>query len=357
MRAADELIWSCWKTAWTHLHTGDPPAAPIPYLEAEFAASATPHDGAPPGIRPGDADELLKNHIALLPIQVIALPSTCTRRPWWLIVAAHETGHLVQDQLALVPDTALALERDAGDDADQWGTWARELFADAFSVLMAGPAAIWAIAELEMQADLNHLSAGVSLYPPPLVRVEVANEVARQARITGYEPGFPPTPHDDLTARLMTRAPSVAAALLALLGGSAQEPNALGSQTADAFKAGGQIAIWRDNLLSNEAPLTERSLSAARFCACAGVAAWQGIARDVAARQRLTGTDLGQPDLLAQADRLAERVLLALPDCREPGTRAAPAEAPARGADGGEISSHLATQIFDGMLHDERGYR
>lgn len=355
VRAADELIWSCWKTAWTHLGTGETPAAPIPYLEAEFAASATPRDRVPQGIRPGDADELLKKHIALLPIPVIALPSACTRRPWWLIVAAHETGHLVQDQLTLVQDTVLDLERNAGDDADLWGTWGPELFADAFSVLLAGPAAIWAIAELEMRADLNYLPAGLSLYPPPLVRVEVANEVARQAGITGYDPGFPPAPHDDQIARLVAHAPSVATTLLGLLSGSGQEPNALGTQTADAFKPGGSIAIWRDNLLSNETPLTERSQSGARFCACAGVAAWQGIARDVAARQRLTGTDLGEPELLAEADRLAERVLLALPDCAEPATRAA---ARARKAAGeGEISNYLARQIFEGMLHDEGEYR
>jgi hypothetical protein len=354
VRAADELIWSCWKTAWTHLRTGEPPAAPIPYLEAEFAASATPRDRLPQGIRPGDADEPLKKHIALLPIPVIALPSACTRRPWWLIVAAHETGHLVQDQLTLVQDTVVDLERNAGDDAGLWGTWGQELFADAFSVLLAGPAAIWAIAELEMRADINYLPAGVSLYPPPLVRVEVANEVARQVGITGYDPGFPPTPHDDQIARLIAHAPSVASALLGLLGSAGQAPNALGTQTADAFKPGGSIAIWRDNLLSNETPLTERSLSAARFCACAGVAAWQGIARDVAARQRLMGTDLGEPELLAEADRLAERVLLALPDCREPTTRAA---GPARMAAGEEISNYLARQIFEGMLRNEREYR
>ena len=80
--------------------------------------------------------------------------------------------------------------------------------------------------------------------------------------------------------------------------------------------------------------------------------AWQEIAGEVAVRQRLTATDLGDPELLAQSDRLAERVLLALPDCGEPGTRAAPAETPAEE----EVSDYLARQIFDGMLRNERGY-
>ena len=303
VRAADELIWSCWKTAWTHLRPGEPPpSAPIPYLEAEFAASATPREKVPQGIRPGDADEPLKKHISLLPIPVIALPSACARRPWWLIVAAHETGHLVQDQLTLVPDTVRDLERNSGDDADLWGTWGRELFADAFSVLLAGPAAIWAIAELEMRADLNQLCAG-SAYPPPLVRVEVANEVARQAGIADYDPGFPPMPHDDQIAQLVAHAPAVATALLGLLGGSGHEPNGLGTQTADAFsEPGGSIAIWRDNLLSNE-DTAHRTQPACRPILCLRfyVAAWLGIARDVAARQRLGGTDLGEPELLAEA--------------------------------------------------------
>jgi len=100
LRAADELTWSCWKTAFTVL-AGEPaalPAAPIPYLAPQFPAFATPRADPPPGLRPG-ADDLLRRHIEQLPIPVIGLPPACQRRPWWLIVAAHEASHHVQFEL------------------------------------------------------------------------------------------------------------------------------------------------------------------------------------------------------------------------------------------------------------------
>jgi hypothetical protein len=102
LRAADELTWSCWKTALAGLR-GDAglalPAAPIPYLAPQFAASATPRTDPPPDLRPG-ADDLLRRHIERLPVPVIGLPPACARRPWWLIVAAHEASHHVQFEIS-----------------------------------------------------------------------------------------------------------------------------------------------------------------------------------------------------------------------------------------------------------------
>jgi hypothetical protein len=350
VRAADELIWSCWKTAWTRLGEGGltvkPPAAPIPYIEATFAASATPRDHVPRDIKPGDDDELLKRHVDQLPITVIALPPGCARRPWWLIIAAHEAGHLVQDEMGLTEATACQLEAAAlgasGGDrelADQWRTWGRELFADAFSVLLAGPAATWAISELEMRADLNYQPAkGISLYPPPLIRVAVANEVARLAGIPEYDPGFPLAARDDLVERLLPCVPGVAAALASLAGGSGRPLSSLGLEAAGAFQPGQRIAIWRDSLLGHRQPLTEHTLSAARLCASAGVAAWQLIA------------DRGPNDLdwPAQANQLAGRLLGAIVDCGEDGTRAT---RPAT-ADAGAPASGIARQIFADMVRD-----
>jgi len=349
VRAADEVIWSCWKTAWTRLAEGGPPAAPIPYLEARFTASAMPCDSAPRGIKPGDGDELLRRHIDLLPIPVIALPPACTRRPWWLIVAAHEAGHLFQAEARLTAATAARVEAaaldpcdaDAGNEAgdadgageegdelaDRWGTWAREVFADAFAVLLTGPAAIWAIAELEMRADLGHVPEGVSLYPPPLVRVAVANEVARQAGLPGYDPGFPPTPatRDKRLGRLMNAAPAVAGAILGLTGPSGRELKSLGTEAANAFLPDKRIEVWRDALLGDGPPRTEHGLSAARFCASAGVAAWQRIAAELSDTElrdtELRDTELRDTELRDRAARLAARLLRALPDCGEAGER------------------------------------
>lgn len=105
LKAADEVVWSCWKTAFTvlgtggsdagQIGTGEIPAAPIPYLAPQFSASATPRADPPDGLRPGQ-DDLLRAHVERLPVPVVGLPPLASRRPWWLILTAHETSHHVQ---------------------------------------------------------------------------------------------------------------------------------------------------------------------------------------------------------------------------------------------------------------------
>ena len=315
LRAADELTWSCWKTALTSLGVakGDLPAAPIPYLAPQFAASATPRTDPPPDLRPGRKDDLLIRHVEKLPIPVIALPPACERRPWWLILAAHEASHHVQfESPGLQARTQEAVTDALGDDAGDWLPWCRELFADTAAVLLTGPATLWAIEELEMRDAPGLLVAPSGSYPPPLVRLAVARAVADQAGL----PARVPNNADGVTAdgkarRLLASVPRVAGALLNLRAETDGKLRSLASTTLRGYDDG-LIAGWEDQLLGLSEPVPEQGLAAARFCAAGSVAAWELV------------TAMDSEDAMDKsAQRLAARVLAVLPDCREPGTRAA----------------------------------
>jgi hypothetical protein len=336
LRAADELTWSCWKTAFQALSgVSRPPAAPIPYLAPQFSAFATPRTDPPPELRPG-TDELLRKHIEQLPIPVIGLPPSCQRRPWWLIVAAHETSHHVQFEQAgleeLTQEQIVAAARSVTGNmelAEGWLPWCRELFADACSVLLTGSAAIWAIAELEMRSDVGLRKSPSGSYPPPLVRLAVARAVAERVGLpTGEQvlPAFLDSDQgDDWIARLLASATAVADALLDLKTNEGRELRFLGAATRRACDEG-VIEGWRKELLGAEDPLPEQELDAARFCAAATVDAWRSLAGQWIAAQAMTAAEPGgDPELTRAAERLAARVLKVLPDCREPGTRAAAA--------------------------------
>jgi hypothetical protein len=335
LQAADEVVWSCWKTAFTALGE-QAPAAPVPYLAPRFNASATPRTDHPDGLRPG-ADDLLRRHIEKLPIPVVGLPPLCARRPWWLILTAHETAHHVQfeagDLERRTQERVVAAVRDAtGDDqaAEKWRPWCRELFADACSVLLTGPAAIWAVRELETRAPAAMRTSPSLTYPPPLVRLAIACEVARRAGLPAES--VVEAPDDEELRLLLDAVPEVAGALLAITSAADRPLRDLAEATVKASAARGGIAGWRAELLSDAGPVPRETLDAARFCAAAGVTAWQYLIEDEA------------HDPQAQ-DRLARRLRDILPQCREPGTRSAPTAPDAAG-----ITRQFVTDLYEGDI-------
>lgn len=322
LRAADEVIWSCWKTALKNL--GAAPEfyvpAPLAYLSPQFAASTTHRAVYPSDLRP-DLHKVFADHVRQLSIPVIALPPGCQRRPWWLVVAAHEVGHHVQWTLKLEDATKKAINGKLGDGrARRWVNWHPELFADACAVLLAGPAFIWAIAELETRPAPPPGKIQFSQYPPPVLRLAVARAVAELAGIE--EPQHSPinggvagpashaSDGDQELSELAYCVPAVAEALLELTHDSGRNLRTLGAATARAYNQG-IISYWQGALLSPRKPIPEQDLSAARFCTAGSVAAWQALA----VRE---GTDLQLANWTAS---LAEQVLGVLPDCAEPGTR------------------------------------
>jgi len=332
LRAADQVVWSCWKTAFTAL--GEPlPAAPIPYLAPQFSASATPRTDPPEGLRPG-LDDLLRKHVEQLPVAAVGLPPVCCRRPWWVILTAHETGHHVQFESSgleeLAQDQVVAAAYAATGDielAEAWRPWCRELFADAFSVLLTGPAAIWAVGELETRTTPGMRRSPSGSYPPPLVRLAVLREVARQAGFPADDAGEPAPDDDERLRQLLNCVPDIAAALLGLKSAAGKPLHAAGGQAAMAYAPSGSVPVWEAELLGAADPVPRQTLPAARFCAAGGVQAWQRIA--------------GQADGLA-IDRLAGRLRTVLPLCGEPGARAEGA-----GWDATDVTRQFAADLYE----------
>lgn len=334
LEAADEVIWSCWKTAITAL--GEPPsAAPIPYLSAQFSAYTTPRTDPPEGLRPG-MDDLLRKHVDQLPVATVALSPVCCRRPWWLIVIAHEVSHHVQfespglEQMTQeqVVGAAYAVTGDA-ELAEAWRPWSRELFADACSVLLVGPAAIWAVGELETRTPAGMTRSPSGSYPPPLLRLAMLHAAANLAGLPPWEAGQAEEqapPRDDRLRRLLACVPDVAAALLALKSASGQPLHSVGRQAVAAYATGGSVSGWESELLGVHDPVPRQTLDAARFCAAAGVHAWQR-----------SGTREGA------ADWLSGRLRAVLPLCREPGARGGGGAPP----DAGALTRRFAADLYE----------
>jgi hypothetical protein len=328
--AADEVIWSCWKTALMSLGAGPEFDVPVPlaYLSPQFAASATRRTHFPAGLRP-QVDNILKDHVRQLPIPVVALPLMCQRRPWWLVVAAHEVGHQIQFEFPeLAGRTQEALD-------EPWCRWHQELFADACAVLLAGPAVIWAITELETRpapAPGEILESG---YPPPLVRLAVVRAIAERAfserdvaRFASSSPG------DTGFKALLDDVPAVADALLGLTARGGRQLRGLATVTARAYETG-DISDWQRQLLGEDEPVPERSLGAARFCAAGSVAAWQSLASQ----------DVSVQKFAARTADLAGQVLGVLPKCAERGTRGGSSGLDTK-AQAENLAERLAADLF-----------
>lgn len=334
--AADEVVWSCWKTAFTAL-SATVPAAPLPYLSPLYSATATPRTDPPPDLRPGQ-DDLLKKLVECLPIAAIGFPPVSCRRPWWLILGAHEASHHVQFECdgleALTRERVVAGAFRAVKDvelSEMWEPWCRELFADACSVLLVGPAAIWAVSELETRTEPGMRKSPSGSYPPPLVRLAVLRAVADKAAIPVPEQAVaglrdPDPGAGDELRQLLDAVPDVADALLGLEPAPGRALKSLADPTADAYALDGSVPAWRSELLGADKPLPQERLDAARFCVAAGVDAWQ----------RFGGQD-------GVAERLAVRLRDLLPRCREPGKRAA-----GLARDAGQITQQLVDELYPG---------
>jgi len=143
-----------------------------------------------------------------MPLPAIAIPAWSVREAWWLATVARETGVLIGREfvprgggqsgqsaaeqrlgLDLTPAIAAApvpREGALGPDvlaelADDWRRWREDAFADAYSVLMIGDAALWAASELEHTTAESFLggsgSSGTGM--PPVVRLALLDALVR----------------------------------------------------------------------------------------------------------------------------------------------------------------------------------
>ncbi|RKT54385.1 hypothetical protein [Saccharothrix australiensis] len=180
LRAADEVTRSCWQEPFVAADLA-PPTGPLCFVDGASAGHSVRRCPVPSDFRVA-GDDPLAAFVAELPVPLVALPENATREAWWLVVTAHETGHHVQHDLGLTVPVVEALASAAPPGLGrEWSTWSGEVFADAFSVLMVGEAAGWAVGELAF-GSTGHLLRPVGAYPAPVVRLALLGEVLRGAR-------------------------------------------------------------------------------------------------------------------------------------------------------------------------------
>jgi hypothetical protein len=351
LRGVDEVIRSCW--AEPFLRTGrQPPTGPLAYLDPGYDPTATPRVSVPSDLRAA-GDDVIGQFIRELPIPVVALPAVSVAEPWWLVVAAHETGHHVQ--LDLLPDldqvtrNALrtALSTAPGDDelALAWAGWGREVFADTWATVCVGPGAAWAVEELQHARPSRLVITPVpgDRYPPPAVRTALLGELARCAGAADPGPGAAEVGQwlETMAAGQVSEAArALVARHLAVVPRAAQTLvdlpvdgiplREVAGWTATRFSADGPVRRWAVQLTRLQPVIPGRGdLAAARQGIAAGVLAYQDAARagdSVLGRLRANLPALlascGPPGVLAAgpaekagalADRLAE-LLLAVGD-------------------------------------------
>lgn len=201
LRAADEVIWSAWQPVTLRgpllgltLPVGP---APLPFIDLEHSPAATPHDLIPGELRQRWGP-LLAGYLEQLPIALIHLPASIVASPWWLVFIGHEVGHHLQRRLKLTDGFQAHLEQtvlleaarlkvaDAAGAASRWGYWSQEVFADVYSVVSFGTAAVRAIAEFESLSKARRgVLATLSRYPPPPVRLQVLVRTAELLGLSG----------------------------------------------------------------------------------------------------------------------------------------------------------------------------
>lgn len=355
LRAADEIVRSCWTEPFALLHRR-PPTGPLVYLEADFDAFATPRVSVPRDLQ-GPAGSLIADILNELPIPVIALPGLAASQAWWLVLAAHETGHHVQKDLLpeleeatrerLIEAAAATTEAasPADDQAGHWAGWVHETFADAYSTLMVGAAAVWAIDELQhaTPAGICKLDPpGRGRYPPAAVRLALLGECLHSF---GAQPRWPTAAEvrgwldelDDTVVPAVTRdairyqlatAPVAAAALIDLPIG-AHRLRELGNVDPDVLTRSQLLRAWVAQLV-NAAPVLDSldSPAAARLVIAAGVAAYQAWA--------------DRPESERVLPVVHRNLLAVLPNCGPPGVL----EAPPRQADLTVLAQRLAQRLL-----------
>lgn len=321
LRAADEVVWSCWAEPFRNAGYRDPtiatPPAPLPYIESQYSPAAVPRDDPPTDLTAERDDSVLIAYLERLPIPLIALPEVCADDPWWLVYVGHEVGHHLQhdlaDNWALVKAFGRLTEatsRATGEaDPALWRTWSPEIFADICSVHTMGPAAVYGIVQLELD-DADKMLRGKAKYPPPLVRLGILAAVAARLGLdvtAALEPtglGSVSQPQAAVIAALTD------AALADPLCGRGPFRSLLGWDPA-AFALGGTIWSLREGLRARIPLRVRPGIRAARLLTSAAVAAWEEVAVIPDPRQREDSRI-----------ELADRFLPAVVDGREEGTRA-----------------------------------
>jgi hypothetical protein len=312
VRAADEVLWSCYKPFYDGLGI-DRPAPPLPYIENTYSPTA---------LRPSDSGHLekqaeieegpLQEFFTRLPVPLLQLPPICVTAPWILVLIGHETGHFIQDSVPSAVSfrtvfreqlQAIAKSTGGADAEAVWGRWAAEIFADLYSVAAMGLWAVWVMAQFEL-ARPGKLTTRGKDYPSPLVRIWLLAQFASQAGLSGADSivaslGVDAKQEAASSKELLTDL-EVAAKVAPLILNSLPEtgstlPALLGlnekdNRAAIGFDEPGEVVQWSEALRGLRQKADSNNVKAARLIAAAAARAWSEIiatqpaARDSAIR-------------------------------------------------------------------------
>jgi hypothetical protein len=159
LRAADAYVWACYEPVLKDRRERHPAQPfrepPLVTFDADWSPWAISRDRqfAPPGSETGPmTTAAFRQTLAAMPIALLGIPWTSTGRLPYLITLAHECGHVVETDFGLAPAVGDALRTAMAASAlrDGWSThWRKEVFADLFACLAAGPAFVRTLADVQ----------------------------------------------------------------------------------------------------------------------------------------------------------------------------------------------------------------
>jgi len=329
VRGADEMVWSCYHGVMMRARGNKKHGPqPLPFLASEYSPAALESDKpVPASLRvPFDRPswtESLRSATSSIPITLLRLPPWCIQDPWWLVFVAHEVGHHVQSDLGMVDSFSKAVVQatnHAGLDcpaAEEWGRWGREIFADAFSIMMVGSGAVRAVAEVERSTDAK-MRQSTTAYPSPLVRLYLMNRVASLLGIVAADmPG-------GLDRATLGKAADAADAVVGVALGPLPGTDATLRELCDfddaQFGTSGAVASWADKLKRGDEYTGVPSDDTARFVVAGSLAAWWDVAAIAnkkareTAREKLSTTTLTTLGRSAPSGKRTKFVEAPLPD-------------------------------------------
>jgi hypothetical protein len=309
-------------------------------VAGEYSPRAISRKDLPQDLRSEVDGDFLKKMLLELPVPIVSIPPQCVREPWWLIYLAHEIGHHVQ--FDLLPKGKLVDDfRDLIDNAisetevgERWKYRGEEIFADAYSLYMTGPWALWALTELEWTTDEAMIDDQNVRYPAPTARLLLMKSILDSLTFDGITAlrGFPAAGAlgDSEQSRIVAVI-SQAVVTKRIADDKTFEELCAWNLTEHKGKAAA-VTEWKDTFIDSGGRAPDQTLRAARLALAGGVAAWADVS---------LGTDLAKRTV--RKDELAQKLLTALRESHEPVERAAKDEPPTAS----QVSSELISLLFD----------
>lgn len=327
LKAADEVVWSCYREVVNRAASNavefKQGPAPLPFIEDSYSPESFPSELVPYDLKPSETG-FLQNLISRLPIPLVSLPQSCVNAPWWLVYVGHEIGHHVQysfiDEQQFIKlfqtqvKDAVTNNGGVGDDADKWGRWSKEIFADIFSIMMMGQWAVWAMVDFELKKP-NEMLVRRPQYPSPIVRLALLAHAADRLGLdgTGALRGLSPeqmAAGNEQAERDLSLVPHVVKSALSQLPEQNVTLARLAAFSAEDFLWDGDVKKWAE-VLRRPRPIdaAEPSLRSPRLIASATLAAWANIVDSDDNQRKTLSSQLAKDsiDLIVQS--------------REPGSR------------------------------------